>query len=193
MLAQRTGQCQGLGTKDPDVLNFYIGVGGNHVWIRSDDGVYALHAHMIPGSISSSICPKNATKFTNPSSSGWIAPEAAVTNGVHITCDQYLGLAGNSGNSTGPHLHVHMAKNDAVYNMPFAHGSDHPVRQQLGLADRSMDHAEREPVADRPDPDLGAALDRLLERQQHPGRTHAGLVQPHDRFGRNAGNHGLYR
>ncbi|UUZ55291.1 hypothetical protein LP419_05770 [Massilia sp. H-1] len=85
MLAQRTGQCQGLSTKDPDVLNFYIGVGGNHVWIRSDDGVYALHAHMIPGSISSSICPKNATKFTNPSSSGWIAPEAAVTNGVHIT------------------------------------------------------------------------------------------------------------
>jgi hypothetical protein len=114
------------GTKDPDVLNFYIGVGGNHVWIRSDDGVYALHAHMIPGSISSSICPKTATKFTTPSSSGWIAPEAAVTNGVHITAGQYLGLAGNSGNSTGPHLHVHMAKNDAVYNMPFAHGSTTP-------------------------------------------------------------------
>jgi hypothetical protein len=111
------------GTKDADVLNFYIGVAGNHVWIRSDDGVYALHAHAIPGSIPASICPHEATKFTTPSSTGWIAPEAAVTNGVRVTAGQVIGLAGNSGNSTAPHLHVHMAKNNAVYDMPFAHGS----------------------------------------------------------------------
>ena len=115
------------GTKDPDVLNFYIGVAGNHVWIKTDDGIYALHAHMIPGSISSSICPISKTRFNSPSSVGWIAPEAAVANGVKITKGQYLGLSGNSGNSTGPHLHVHMAKDGAVYDMPFAHGQTTPA------------------------------------------------------------------
>ncbi|MFP5392869.1 MAG: M23 family metallopeptidase, partial [Gammaproteobacteria bacterium] len=114
------------GTKDADVVNGYIGVGGNHVWIKTDDGVYALHAHMIPGTISSAICPHNQTKFVNPSSSGWIAPEAAVTNGVKITKGQYLGLAGNSGNSTGPHVHVHMAKDSAAFEMKFDHGQTTP-------------------------------------------------------------------
>jgi hypothetical protein len=114
------------GTKDWAVQNFYIGVAGNHVWIRTDDGVYALHAHMIPGSISSAICPHNATKFSKASDTGWIAPEAAVTNGVRITKGQYLGLAGNSGNSTGPHVHVHMAKDKTAFDMHFDHGQTTP-------------------------------------------------------------------
>jgi hypothetical protein len=114
------------GTKDPDVLDFHIGVAGNHVWIKTDDGIYALHAHMIPGSISSAICPHEQTKFTTPSSTGWIAPEAAVSGGVKITKGQYLGLAGNSGNSTGPHVHVHMAKDATAYDMPFEHGQTTP-------------------------------------------------------------------
>jgi hypothetical protein len=113
------------GTKDPDVLNFYVGVGGNQVWIKTDDGVYAEHAHMIPGSISSAICPNEKTRFTNPSSNV-MPPEAAVANGVHITKGQYLGLAGNSGNSTGPHVHVHMVKDGAPYPMNFEHGQTTP-------------------------------------------------------------------
>jgi hypothetical protein len=115
------------GTKDKDVTDYYIGVAGNHVWIKTDDGVYALHAHMIPGTISSAICPHEAKKFTTPSSLGTIAPEAAVSGGVKITKGQYLGLSGNSGNSTRPHLHVHMYKDNAVYKMPFAHGQTTPV------------------------------------------------------------------
>lgn len=113
------------GTKDADVLNFYIGVGGNHVLIRTDDGVYAEHAHMIPGSISSAICPNNKTRFDSPSSSTQPA-EANVVNGVHITKGQYLGLAGNSGNSTGPHVHVHMIKNNMAFAMPIEHGQTTP-------------------------------------------------------------------
>jgi hypothetical protein len=113
------------GIKDADVLNFYIGVGGNHVWIKTDDGVYAEHAHMIPGSISSAICPNNKTRFDSPSGSVMPA-EAAVTNGVHITKGQYLGLAGNSGNSTGPHVHVHMVKNGEAFPMSFEHGQTTP-------------------------------------------------------------------
>ncbi|MEN9868343.1 MAG: hypothetical protein RL748_3933 [Pseudomonadota bacterium] len=114
------------GTKDQDVLDFYIGVAGNHVWILADDGTYALHAHAIPGTIPSSICPNNAIKFTTPSSTGWIAPEAVVKNGVRITAGQVIGLAGNSGNSTGPHLHVHMAKNATAVDMHFDHGATTP-------------------------------------------------------------------
>ena len=113
------------GTKDPDVLNFYIGVGGNHVLIKTDDGVYAEHAHMIPGTISSAICPNNKTRFDNPSGSTQ-PPEGNVVNGAKIVKGQYLGLAGNSGNSTGPHVHVHMIKNNAPYGMVFEHGQTTP-------------------------------------------------------------------
>jgi hypothetical protein len=114
------------GTKDADVQNFYIGVAGNHVWILGDDGVYALHAHAITGTVPSSICPHNATKFTKPDSTGWIPTEASVLNGVRVTAGQVIGYTGNSGNSTGPHLHVHMAKDSAAFAMPFDHGSTTP-------------------------------------------------------------------
>ncbi len=114
------------GTKDPDVVNNYIGVAGNHVWILGDDGVYALHAHAIPGTVPASICPHNATKFTKPDSTGWIAAEAAVLNGVRVTAGQVIGYTGNSGNSTGPHLHVHMAKDFNEFAMHFDHGSTTP-------------------------------------------------------------------
>jgi hypothetical protein len=114
------------GTKDADVLNFYIGVGGNQVWIKTDDGVYVEHAHMIPGSISESICPNNKTRFTNPSSNT-MPPEANVVNGAKIVKGQYLGLAGNSGNSTGPHVHVHMIKDGQPFPMNIEHGQTTPV------------------------------------------------------------------
>ena len=113
------------GTKDPDVLNYYIGVGGNHMVIKTDDGVYAKHSHMIPGSIPSSLCPHNKTRFDSPSGSTF-PPEGAVTNGVRVTKGQYLGRAGNSGNSGGPHLHVHMLKDGAAYQMKFERGQTTP-------------------------------------------------------------------
>jgi hypothetical protein len=113
------------GTKDPDVESYLIGVGGNNVVIKTADGVYVKHSHMIPGSISSSICPHNKTRFDKPSGST-LPPEAAVTNGAKIVKGQLLGRAGNSGNSTMPHLHVHMFKNNAAYPMKFEHGQTTP-------------------------------------------------------------------
>jgi hypothetical protein len=113
------------GTIDPDAADHYIGVGGNNVVIKTAAGVYVKHSHMIPGSISSAICPNNKVKFDKPSGNTMPA-EAAVVNGAKIAKGQYLGLAGNSGNSSGPHLHVHMFKDDAAFPMNFEHGMTTP-------------------------------------------------------------------
>lgn len=58
-------------------------LGGNYVLIEMDDSHYAFYAHMIPGSVN-------------------------VKVGDKVRTGQILGLLGNSGNSTAPHLHFHI-------------------------------------------------------------------------------------
>ena len=113
------------GTIDPDAESHLIGVGGNNVVIKTASGVFVKHSHMIPGSIAEAICPNNKIRFDKPSGNTMPA-EAAVINGAKIAKGQYLGLAGNSGNSSGPHLHVHMFKDDAAFPMNFEHGQTTP-------------------------------------------------------------------
>jgi hypothetical protein len=59
-------------------------VGGNHVIVNLGDGVYAFYAHLQPGSIK-------------------------VKLGDRVQQGQVLGLVGNTGNSTEPHLHFHLS------------------------------------------------------------------------------------
>jgi hypothetical protein len=59
-------------------------VGGNHVIIDIGGGRYAFYAHLEPGSI-------------------------RVKKGDRVTRGQVIGLVGNSGNSTEPHLHFHVS------------------------------------------------------------------------------------
>ena len=59
-------------------------VGGNHVIIDIGGGRYAFYAHLQPGSI-------------------------RVKVGDRVRRGQLLGLVGNSGNSTEPHLHFHVS------------------------------------------------------------------------------------
>jgi murein DD-endopeptidase MepM/ murein hydrolase activator NlpD len=59
-------------------------VGGNHVIIDIGGGRYAFYAHLQPHSI-------------------------RVKLGDKVKRGQVLGLVGNSGNSTEPHLHFHMS------------------------------------------------------------------------------------
>lgn len=59
-------------------------VGGNHVIVDIGRGHYAFYAHLQPGSI-------------------------RVKVGDHVKRGQVLGLVGNSGNSTEPHLHFHIS------------------------------------------------------------------------------------
>ena len=57
--------------------------GGNHVSIQTAPEEFLTLAHMQPGSIT-------------------------VAKGDTVTTGQLLGLAGNSGNSSEPHLHIHL-------------------------------------------------------------------------------------
>lgn len=59
-------------------------VGGNHVIVGIGGGHYAFYAHLQPGKI-------------------------RVKLGDHVKRGQVLGLVGNSGNSTEPHLHFHIS------------------------------------------------------------------------------------
>ncbi|MEO8452737.1 MAG: M23 family metallopeptidase [Gemmatimonadota bacterium] len=59
-------------------------IGGNHVIIDLGQGRYAFYAHMVPGSLK-------------------------VKLGDKVSTGQVLGLLGNSGNSTAPHLHFHVS------------------------------------------------------------------------------------
>ena len=59
-------------------------VGGNHVILDLGGGRYAFYAHLQPGSL-------------------------RVKIGDRVTRGQVIGLVGNSGNSTEPHLHFHVS------------------------------------------------------------------------------------
>jgi len=58
-------------------------IGGNHIILDLGDGRYAFYAHLQPGSL-------------------------RVKVGDRVKRGQVLALAGNSGNSTEPHLHLHV-------------------------------------------------------------------------------------
>src|SRR4029077_17736164 len=60
-------------------------VEGNHFYIQSGDDL-VLYAHFQPGSLNSNL----------------------MTVGAKVKQGDFLGLAGNSGNSTAPHLHMHV-------------------------------------------------------------------------------------
>jgi len=93
--------------------SFDYGGSGNHFYIRHGN-VVALYAHMQKGSLTSGLLKKGAT----------------VKKGA------ILGKAGNAGNSTGPHLHIHIKayKNDSepdsgafrplLFNTGYAIGKD---------------------------------------------------------------------
>ncbi len=89
--------------KDPNTPPQIAG-GGNHLWVRHDNGQYALYAHFQPGTIPANVCPIPNQYITNfPSQM-----DLPAGNRPRITKGQKIGLIGNSGSSSHPHLHIHL-------------------------------------------------------------------------------------
>ncbi|MBC7774959.1 MAG: peptidoglycan DD-metalloendopeptidase family protein [Phycisphaerae bacterium] len=72
------------------------GGGGNHFYIQHGENI-ALYAHMQKGSLNASL----------------------MQVGKVIKKGDFLGLAGNSGSSSGPHLHIHVRKETDIETGPY--------------------------------------------------------------------------
>lgn len=94
--------------------------GGNEIFVTHKDGSLALYAHMQPGSIPGKLCPNNNQLLSAPGNK----EEVDVPEGkrAKVKKGAFLGLAGNSGNSTNPHLHIHLQKDGAGVKIKWARG-----------------------------------------------------------------------
>ena len=75
--------------------NGLTGIEGNHFYIQHGSDL-VLYAHLQPGSLTQQFLQKGAV----------------------VKAGDKLGLAGNSGNSSGPHLHIHAIKGTAPWQGP---------------------------------------------------------------------------
>jgi len=115
----------------PMVTDGYIAYAGNYLYVLQDDGVYALYAHAQPGSIPTSLCPKTGTYNSTPKPGYVLSSDGWVSGGARITKGQQLGLVGNVGNSSKPHLHVHLQTSaDLPVKIKFDHGQTTPFTNQ---------------------------------------------------------------
>jgi len=97
---------------------------GNMVFLRLRDGRIVVYAHMIPGTV-------------------------AVREGDRVVRGQLLGNVGNSGNSSAPHLHLHVIPRNAIFGvngLPYVFDAFEVTGRVASTA--AFDHAEAtgEPV-----------------------------------------------
>jgi len=87
-------------TTRPEVFNLQTAI-GNHVILDLEDGRYVLYAHLAPGSV-------------------------RVKEGDYVRRGDVLGLVGNTGNSGGPHLHIHIVDENVplgAEGLPFVYSA----------------------------------------------------------------------
>jgi hypothetical protein len=128
---------QGVLTGSPPIDDF----AGNYVSIRIGPRRYLLYAHMVPGSV-------------------------RVRRGQHVRRGQVIGLLGNSGNSSTPHLHFQVSDRPGfapVDSLPF-------VFTRFALLGQITDEFSDEDLALRPTGDLAFAPAGAprLRRQELP-------------------------
>jgi hypothetical protein len=116
-------------------------VSGNYVLVKIEDNVYANYAHLIPGSLK-------------------------VKEGDTISTGQILGLLGNSGNSTAPHLHFQ------ITNKPFPVGDNtkpEPLNAQgVAWTINKFILEEYIPIGDEPIPDNVKVISKSKVTNQIP-------------------------
>lgn len=99
--------------------------GGNHFLIEEPDGSLILIAHLKKGSPPSNLCPHNAALYSAPNASHEADVPETQQNIVKV--GDFLGYAGNNGNSSGPHTHTHKEKNGKAVQLKFKRGLATPV------------------------------------------------------------------
>lgn len=99
---------------------------GNHLLVQQDDGNLVLYAHAQTGSISSSLCPHDATLYSKANADD--EADVPLAQQRRIKAGDQLYLTGNSGNSSAPHLHVHQQDADGnPIQFVFRRGLSTPV------------------------------------------------------------------
>ncbi|NND43891.1 MAG: hypothetical protein HKN58_01110, partial [Xanthomonadales bacterium] len=129
--AQSARSDEGFGVKEENFLHEklrtgYMPGGGNILWVDHADGSRALYAHFQPGSIPAALCPIEKSLFNQPNTEG-AETTLAQADQVAVERGQYLGRVGNAGNSTGPHLHIHVERAGAAELLRFNHGLATPL------------------------------------------------------------------
>ena len=88
--------------------------GGNYLVIRTDDGHIVFYAHLRQNSIPAELLPNSTRTYPKNvrDKTGHFPTEYLVPPGQRrrVYTGQYLGQVGHSGNSSGPHLHIHVQK-----------------------------------------------------------------------------------
>lgn len=109
------------GWHHPKKIEGYIGGGGNMLLVEEASGDLVLYAHKQPESIPQNLCPHNATYYSAPGAKH--ESEVPAAQQATVVAGQFLGLAGNSGRSYGPHLHVHrQTPTKQPLQLKFKHG-----------------------------------------------------------------------
>ncbi len=98
--------------------------GGNSVVVVHAPEELVLYAHFKKGTVRSDVCPRSGSGFR--------------PNAIRVKAGQILGHAGNSGRSSGPHLHVHVVTNadDDGQGRP-ARVPQHPRAEAQGRTGRA--------------------------------------------------------
>jgi len=106
------------GKHHPGVAARKIPKSGNSVMTTLSTGDRVLYAHFMPGTIPEYLCPIEAEFMDLPNGLNTVLPEEQ-RSPIHR--GQFLGRVGNSGQSSGPHLHVHIqdSSNTKPVGIPF--------------------------------------------------------------------------
>lgn len=106
--------------------------GGNFMFVEDAEGNSILYAHFRPGTIPANLCPNNNVFARDASfiGSGKWAPDTAgdvpAANQATVQKGGFLGCAGNSGSSGGPHLHIHKSANFKLGSNAYGPAMDLP-------------------------------------------------------------------
>jgi Polyglycine hydrolase-like, structural repeat len=112
-----------VGEFHPDMDGIKISNAGNFLKVRNSEGEDILYAHFKPGSIPTSLCPFNGVLRNSMADS-----ELPAGNKPSVKKGQLLGRVGNSGQSHGPHLHIHREKGGIPLPIKFRHGLATPLK-----------------------------------------------------------------